>query len=87
MGAVKQGAVIDGSRIRAGDVIMGLPSSGVHSNGFSLVRKVRRRRGRAREPWACTQAPTPACARVVARGSSCGLRQPTPSLPPPSPHP
>lgn len=40
VGAVKKDAVIDGSRIAAGDVVLGFPSSGVHSNGFSLVRKV-----------------------------------------------
>lgn len=32
--------VIDGSTIEAGNVVLALPSSGVHSNGFSLVRKV-----------------------------------------------
>ena len=40
VGAVKKDAVIDGSRIAAGDVVLGFASSGVHSNGFSLVRKV-----------------------------------------------
>lgn len=40
VGAVKQGSVIDGKSIREGDVLLGLPSSGVHSNGFSLVRKI-----------------------------------------------
>ncbi|KAI3428807.1 hypothetical protein D9Q98_007624 [Chlorella vulgaris] len=40
VGNVKKDKVIDGSRIQAGDVILGLKSSGVHSNGFSLVRKV-----------------------------------------------
>ncbi|PRW05839.1 phosphoribosylformylglycinamidine cyclo-ligase [Chlorella sorokiniana] len=40
VGSVKKDAVIDGSRIQAGDAILGLASSGVHSNGFSLVRKV-----------------------------------------------
>ena len=40
VGAAERGALIDGSAIRAGDVLLGLGSSGVHSNGFSLVRKV-----------------------------------------------
>lgn len=40
VGSVKKDAVIDGSRIAAGDVVLGIASSGVHSNGFSLVRKV-----------------------------------------------
>ena len=40
VGSVKKDRVIDGSRIEAGDVIIGYKSSGVHSNGFSLVRKV-----------------------------------------------
>ena len=39
VGAVKKDRLIDGSRVVEGDVILGLPSSGVHSNGFSLVRK------------------------------------------------
>lgn len=40
VGAVKKDALIDGKSIAAGDAVFGLPSSGVHSNGFSLVRKV-----------------------------------------------
>ncbi|KAF5736781.1 putative phosphoribosylamine-glycine ligase [Tripterygium wilfordii] len=40
VGIVKKDAVIDGKNIVAGDVLIGLPSSGVHSNGFSLVRRV-----------------------------------------------
>lgn len=40
VGSVKKEALIDGKSIAAGDVLLGLPSSGVHSNGFSLVRKV-----------------------------------------------
>ena len=37
---VDRSKIIDGSSIRPGDVLIGLPSSGVHSNGFSLVRKI-----------------------------------------------
>ncbi|XP_050157164.1 phosphoribosylformylglycinamidine cyclo-ligase, chloroplastic/mitochondrial-like [Malus sylvestris] len=40
VGAVKKDSIIDGKNIAPGDVIIGLPSSGVHSNGFSLVRRV-----------------------------------------------
>lgn len=40
VGSVKQAGVVDGSNVAAGDVVLGLPSTGVHSNGFSLVRKV-----------------------------------------------
>ncbi len=40
VGVVDREKVIDGSRLAAGDVLLGLPSTGVHSNGFSLVRKV-----------------------------------------------
>ncbi|MBU0951989.1 MAG: phosphoribosylformylglycinamidine cyclo-ligase [Elusimicrobia bacterium] len=39
VGVVDKNKVIDGSRIKSGDVMIGLPSSGLHSNGFSLVRK------------------------------------------------
>ena len=39
-GVVDKEKIIDNSRMRAGDVVIALPSSGVHSNGFSLVRKV-----------------------------------------------
>ena len=40
VGIVDKKKMIDNSTIQAGDVIIALPSSGVHSNGFSLVRKV-----------------------------------------------
>ena len=40
VGAVERRNIIDGSSITAGDIILGLPSSGLHTNGFSLVRKV-----------------------------------------------
>ena len=40
VGIVDKKKIIDGSRLQAGDVLLGVRSSGVHSNGFSLVRKV-----------------------------------------------
>ncbi len=40
VGAVERDRVVDGSRIQPGDLIWGLPSSGLHTNGYSLVRKV-----------------------------------------------
>ncbi|XP_071731444.1 phosphoribosylformylglycinamidine cyclo-ligase, chloroplastic/mitochondrial-like [Rutidosis leptorrhynchoides] len=45
VGIVKKGSVINGKNISVGDVLIGLPSSGVHSNGFSLVRRVLARSG------------------------------------------
>lgn len=40
VGLVDKANVIDGSNMRAGDIVIGLPSSGLHSNGYSLVRRV-----------------------------------------------
>lgn len=40
VGIVEKNKIIDGSGIKSGDKVIGLPSSGPHSNGFSLVRKV-----------------------------------------------
>ena len=40
VGIVKRSEVIDGSKIYPGDLILGLPSSGLHSNGYSLARQV-----------------------------------------------
>jgi len=40
VGIVDKDKIIDGSSIREGDVMIGLPSSGIHSNGYSLVRKI-----------------------------------------------
>jgi phosphoribosylformylglycinamidine cyclo-ligase len=40
VGVVEKSAVIDGSRVAPGDVLIGLASSGPHSNGYSLIRKV-----------------------------------------------
>ena len=40
VGVVEKSKIIDGSTIAEGDVLIGLPSSGIHSNGYSLVRKI-----------------------------------------------
>jgi len=40
VGVVEKAAIIDGSRIAPGDVVLGLASSGPHSNGYSLIRRI-----------------------------------------------
>ena len=40
VGMVSRKKLIDGSNIKAGDVLLGLPSSGLHTNGYSLARKI-----------------------------------------------
>ncbi len=45
VGAVEKLALIDGSRIQAGDAIIGVASSGAHSNGYSLIRRILERVG------------------------------------------
>src|SRR4051794_32444789 len=40
VGIVGRNEVIDGSRVKAGNTVIGFPSAGVHANGFSLVRRV-----------------------------------------------
>jgi phosphoribosylformylglycinamidine cyclo-ligase len=45
VGIVEKSKLLDGSRVKVGDIAIGLASSGVHSNGFSLVRKIAGDRG------------------------------------------
>lgn len=40
VGVVDKAKIITGEKVKSGDVLLGLPSSGVHSNGYSLVRKI-----------------------------------------------
>lgn len=40
VGVVDKASLLDGSRIQSGDVLIGIPSSGLHTNGFSLARKI-----------------------------------------------
>lgn len=40
VGIVEKSEIIDGTKIKAGDVLLGLPSTGLHSNGYSLARKI-----------------------------------------------
>lgn len=45
VGIVEKESIIDGSKVGLGDVLIGLPSSGPHSNGYSLIRKIIERSG------------------------------------------
>jgi len=45
VGAVEKAALIDGAAVRAGDAIIGVASSGPHSNGYSLIRRILTRAG------------------------------------------
>jgi phosphoribosylformylglycinamidine cyclo-ligase len=40
VGLVERRRLVDGTRVQAGDVVIGLPSAGIHCNGFSLVRRI-----------------------------------------------
>ncbi len=61
-GIVRKKAIVDGRAIRPGDVVVGLPSTGIHSNGLTLARRILRdanltvfdRVGGAGEPWGPT---------------------------------
>ncbi len=49
VGAVEKSKLLDGRKVRAGDVLLGIASSGPHSNGYSLIRRIYDRAGRPGE--------------------------------------
>ena len=49
VGIVDRDRLVDGSRVEAGDVVVGFPSAGLHANGFTLVRRVLEEEGYDRE--------------------------------------
>ena len=71
VGVVDRAKLIDGSSVRAGDAVVGLASSGVHANGFSLVRaafpraELRRRAGELLRPTRIYVKPVLAALRAV----------------------
>jgi len=83
VGVIQESALIDGKSIRTGDLIVGLPSSGLHSNGFSLVRKALLEGEEARlfstpdgceEPlWKMLLAPTRLYVKSALHGASTGV--------------
>src|SRR5690606_32275360 len=46
VGAAEKSALLDGTAVRAGDTLLGIASSGPHSNGYSLIRRIYDRAGR-----------------------------------------
>ena len=76
VGAVERKALLPRKDIEAGDVILALPSSGVHANGFSLVRRVVKETGL---DWS---DPAPFAPEHVAR---CRVAHPDPHLCPADP--
>lgn len=80
VGAVERDRIIDGSRIEAGCVLIGLASSGPHSNGYALIRKVLERAGgveaereRARRLLAPTRIYVGAVLPLLASGDVLGM--------------
>ena len=65
VGAVERDQILDGRRVQAGDVLLGLASSGFHSNGYSLVRKVLE--------YACGELSAPALNAVTVPGADAPL--------------
>lgn len=59
VGLVKKNKIIDGSNVKPGDVILGIESSGPHSNGFSLIRKTADSQAKKNRSWILKQSFVP----------------------------
>ena len=67
VGAVDRARLIDGKTIAAGDVLLGLPSNGLHTNGYSLARKI------AFEEMKLTvDSHVPDLGETIGAGAACG---------------
>lgn len=73
-GVVDKDKIIDNSRMAAGDIVIALPSSGVHSNGFSLVRKIFNLNNPSKLDKAALTAPN---TRLGGRSLGAALLEPT----------
>ena len=77
VGIVEKSAILDGRGIEAGDVVLGLASSGVHSNGFSLVRRIIERAVGAESGWRTALAQQPLIGDAEGRTLADALMAPT----------
>ncbi len=73
VGVVEKSRIIDGSKVTTDDVIIGLPSSGPHSNGYSLIRKVLERQGMQPNPELLDELLAPT--RIYVRSVLAAARQ------------
>jgi len=87
VGVVERDLVLDGSRVQEGDVLLGLPSEGLHTNGYSLARRIVQERMGISD-W---HAPFPgeesaSCAQVLLKNHLCYLEPLRPFLANPALH-
>jgi phosphoribosylformylglycinamidine cyclo-ligase len=65
VGTVERDRIVDGSRVRAGDALLGLPSSGLHTNGYTLARRLLGLTGEPAHDRAILAADAPALGGTV----------------------